>query len=448
MNKPMSIGYRSTIFLSVLFVAAIIISSCKDNSVSGSDTQAMSKQLSSVASSTNSGTQSHVYVSDASVTAYGPVLPASADPNWAASVCYQDNPFPLNADWGPSHQAYVVTQDNGQPHPWDNGTFDAEWINSYNSMDSNLSGGPGRGDNWSKYETTVTGNGDFVIQLLADNCSWVYLADENGNNPQLIGFQGAVSTPGEYGVTLNGTHRLSFVIFDEGGLAGGKFRLETTESYGGDAPDPIEITNHAPVADAGADRTIEATGPTTPVTLSGSGTDPDGDSPLTYAWSNGATGQTPVVNLGLGTHPFTLTVTDPKGASGSDDVTITIEDTTPPELDYTVANTELWPPNHKMRQVVSNISISDIADPNPSLHVSVASNESANGKGDGNTSSDWNIIDNGDGSFDVEVRAERSGRGNGRTYTITISGVDASGNSVEKIVEVTVPHSRKGGKKG
>ncbi|HBZ38075.1 MAG TPA: hypothetical protein DEO59_06215, partial [Balneola sp.] len=187
------------------------------------------------------------------------------------------------------------------------------------------SDGPG-GHNWSKYETEVSGNGEFVIQLLADNCSWVYLADENGDNPRLVGYQGATSSPGEYGVTLDGTHQLSFVIFDGGGLAGGKFRLETTEEFGG-TPPPID-TNNAPVADAGADQTLTATGATTSVKLDGSGSsDADGDA-LTYSWSNGATGATPTVALAKGTHVLTLTVSDGE-ESDTDEVTITVVNTTP-----------------------------------------------------------------------------------------------------------------------
>lgn len=469
------------------------------------------------------GPVSNTYVSSSSIQTWDAIFPAIEDRSWSSSVCYQDNTFGLTANWVNPHNAFEVTQDNGQPHPWDNATFDASWINSYNSMNSQ---GPG-GHNWSKYETQVAGDGDFVIQLLADNCSWVYLSDENGNNPQLIGYQGATSSPGEYGVSLDGNHTLTFVIFDGGGLAGGKFRLETTEDFGGPTPPPID-TNTAPIAEAGADQTItatsqttsvtldgsgssdadgdaltyswtlddnevstsasfstnladgnyiftltvsdgeesdsdavsvtvvntvpvsnagtdqtlEATGPTTAVTLIGSATDADGDA-LTYSWSNGSTSASTTINLGVGTHTFTFTVSDGQGASDSDEVSITIVDTTSPVITFNQEVNSLWPPNHKMVLVASGISSSDIVDGIVSVAVRVSSNEASNGKGDGNTDSDYEIRTNFDGSVDVYVRAERSGNGkSGRTYTITMTTNDAAGNSSLDRFEVSVAKSQ------
>ena len=69
----------------------------------------------------------------------------------------------------------------------------------------------------------------------------------------------------------------------------------------------------------------------------------------------------------------------------------------------------------------------------------VTSNEPVNGKGDGNTAPDWQIL----GNHTVALRAERSGNGSGRIYTITIQASDANGNlSDPKTVTVTVPKSQ------
>jgi hypothetical protein len=96
--------------------------------------------------------------------------------------------------------------------------------------------------------------------------------------------------------------------------------------------------NVAPVANAGPDKTI--TLPTNSVALSGSGSDADG-SIASYSWSkvSGPSGSsfssttsasTTVSGLVQGTYVFRLTVTDNLGATGSDDVTVTVNGATPP----------------------------------------------------------------------------------------------------------------------
>ncbi len=88
------------------------------------------------------------------------------------------------------------------------------------------------------------------------------------------------------------------------------------------------VTDHAPTADAGPDQTVQtATGSAT-VTLNGTGSsDPDGDA-LTYVWTeDGAqivTGDSPSVDLAMGTHTITLTVSDPYGATATDTVEVKI----------------------------------------------------------------------------------------------------------------------------
>ena len=97
-----------------------------------------------------------------------------------------------------------------------------------------------------------------------------------------------------------------------------------------------------------------------------------------------------------------------------------------------------------MQRVASRISVADACDPSPTLVVSVTSNEPVKGSEDGDTAApDWEIVKNDDGTFDVWVRAERSGSGSGRVYTITATASDASGNVNVGTASVFVPHSQK-----
>jgi hypothetical protein len=69
---------------------------------------------------------------------------------------------------------------------------------------------------------------------------------------------------------------------------------------------------------------------------------------------------------------------------------------------------------------------------------SVASNEPENGTGDGDTAND--IVVTGD--LSVNLRAERSGTGTGRAYTVNGQCTDAAGNSAPWSTTVTVPHDK------
>ena len=90
----------------------------------------------------------------------------------------------------------------------------------------------------------------------------------------------------------------------------------------------------------------------------------------------------------------------------------------------------LWPPNNKMVSVTLNYTVSDGCDTAPVGSISISSNEG--------TPSDWQVVD----LHHVNLLADRSGNGDGRIYTITISYKDASGLSSSATVTVTVPHDQ------
>jgi WD40 repeat protein len=97
----------------------------------------------------------------------------------------------------------------------------------------------------------------------------------------------------------------------------------------------------------------------------------------------------------------------------------------------------LWPPNHKMVAVTIDYTVTD---PCPNTCVlTVSSNEPVNGIGDGNTSPDWQVID----AHHVLLRAERSGPGSGRIYTLDITCTnDTNKLSSTKTLRVVVPHDQ------
>ncbi|MDF2189677.1 PA14 domain-containing protein [Paraflavitalea sp. CAU 1676] len=116
------------------------------------------------------------------------------------------------------------------------------------------------------------------------------------------------------------------------------FRLKVTDDKGGIHEDDVTVTvnaagNQTPLANAGAD--IVITLPTSSTTLNGTlSKDPDG-SLVTYAWSkisgptqftiaSPAAVTTALTNLVAGVYVFRLKVTDNKGATHEDDVTVTV----------------------------------------------------------------------------------------------------------------------------
>jgi hypothetical protein len=92
-----------------------------------------------------------------------------------------------------------------------------------------------------------------------------------------------------------------------------------------------------------------------------------------------------------------------------------------------------------MVEIKVNKQVSDNIDANPIVSlVSITSNEGQNVKGDGNTSTDITIAPDGR----VFLRAERSGTGTGRVYTLTYTARDAAGNVTQVTTQVGVPRNK------
>ncbi len=142
-----------------------------------------------------------------------------------------------------------------------------------------------------------------------------------------------------------------------------------------------------------------------------------------------------------GAYTVTWTYVDNNGNFVKQTQAVVVEDTIPPVIESIVATPDvLRPPNHKMVLVTLNVSASDNCDLAPFCQIiSVSSNEPENGLGDGDMAPDWEIT----GNLTANLRAERSGKGSGRVYTITVRCTDYAGNSSEEQTTVTVPHDKK-----
>lgn len=224
------------------------------------------------------------------------------------------------------------------------------------------------------------------------------------------------------------------------------------------------LPNDPPVADAGADLLAEcAAAMGTPVTLDGSAsTDPDStagtnDDIVLFEWFEFfgtadevllGEGMTLDVSPLLGSHTFTLRVTDSMGETATDEVVVEIVDTTPPSLSFVLSPDLLWPPNHTMHEVYADVVATDACGDVTAVLVSVTSSEPDNGLGDGDTVDDIQGVELGMADYSFMLRAERQGpfpaahpgQFPGRTYSVVYSVEDGSGNSAEASGEVRVPH--------
>lgn len=203
------------------------------------------------------------------------------------------------------------------------------------------------------------------------------------------------------------------------------------------------------VVDAGQDVVLECTGEGgTEYTLNG--TVPAGPD-VTFSWSTLPAVDltdddtlTPSGRFPLGTTVVTLDAEDPVAMlTGSDSVDVTVEDTQPPVVQILADPYVLWPPNHDMKEVRVRVRVTDACGDPGDLQVelvSVESDEPDNGQGDGNTVNDIQDAQLGTDDRQVLLRAERSGGGDGRVYTLTYRVTDGAGNETVAETKVYVPH--------
>jgi|GEM_PF-1072691 len=140
-----------------------------------------------------------------------------------------------------------------------------------------------------------------------------------------------------------------------------------------------------------------------------------------------------------------FTAMDADGNASSCTTSVTVEDTTPPEIEVVLNRDALWPPNHKMADITATVEVTDICDPMPTFVLtSITSDEPDNGLGDGDTANDIQFTAYGTADVAFQLRSERAGGRDGRKYTIIYTAMDMSGNTTPDTVCVIVPHDQRG----
>jgi len=119
-------------------------------------------------------------------------------------------------------------------------------------------------------------------------------------------------------------------------------------------------------------------------------------------------------------------------------------DKTPPLVTCSASPNLLWPPNHKMITINTSVSVVDSLSGSDGFRlISVASNEQDTGLGSGDFPKDIEGFVIGTPDTRGQLRAERSGQGSGRIYTLIYEGMDLAGNSSTCNGTVTVPHDQR-----
>ncbi len=189
----------------------------------------------------------------------------------------------------------------------------------------------------------------------------------------------------------------------------------------------------APDVTVPSDITLHATSPAgAEVTFSSSATDiVDGAVSTTCTPTSGDT-------FAIDTTEVICEATDVSSNTGSATFNVTIFNTAPVCSDVTPSNDSVWPPNHKYK----SISIDGVTDADGDETIitidSIQQDEAVDAKGSGKTAPDGEI----DGDT-ANIRAERTGNGDGRIYEISFTADDGLGGVCSGSVTVGVPHDKK-----
>jgi len=267
----------------------------------------------------------------------------------------------------------------------------------------------------------VTAPGNVVAEATSDAGAVVSYPAPTATDA--VGVTSIVSNPPSGGIFPLGDTTVTATARDAAGNTGGaSFTVSVVDTT-------------APALTVPATQTLEATSAAgAAASFSASATDAVGVVSLAYSEASGST-------FPIGTTTVTVTATDAAGNQSSGSFTVTVHDTTAPAIaSVTPSKATLWSPNHQMVAISVDAVATDAVGVASLKIISVTSSEPDNGLGDGDTAGDIVIT----GPLSVNLRAERAGKGNGRTYTITVEARDAAGNASAKICTVLVPKSQGG----
>jgi len=149
----------------------------------------------------------------------------------------------------------------------------------------------------------------------------------------------------------------------------------------------------------------------------------------------------PFSTVGLSTNKTYLAVllAKPAGADSEqtlDSATLTVVNARPDCAHATAAPVRLWPPNHKYVEVTVGGVTDPDGDPVAVTVIGVLQDERTDELGSGDTCPDATGI----GTSRAKVRAERSGRQDGRVYHVFFQASDGRGAQCSGEVQVCVPH--------
>lgn len=145
-------------------------------------------------------------------------------------------------------------------------------------------------------------------------------------------------------------------------------------------------------------------------------------------------------SVGLGEHTVTATATDAAGNASTLAVLVRVADTVAPQILALSATPNVLDARWgRMADVAVTALVADAGDAAPRTKVVGVEVIDAADTWWSKSGPDWTIT----GDLTLQLRAERSGKGGGRVYLITVESRDASGNVSTATVEVAVPHDQK-----